>query len=84
MYLSILSVSQTVQRRVVGWFVDNELEKVWTEAVMAYLKLPWSFHGWTKYTSKNLTQDNRCSGRDLNGVSPKYTQGALPYQPARG
>ena len=28
-----LSVSQAIQRRKVGWFMSNELERMWKEAV---------------------------------------------------
>jgi hypothetical protein len=62
---------------MLGWSVDNELEKVWQEAVVACLKLPKNFPGWTRSNTKNVTQDGRCCGRDSNGWPPKYVTVAV-------
>jgi hypothetical protein len=36
-YLTMLSVAQTLYRRMIGWVMNNELERIWKEAVVAWL-----------------------------------------------
>jgi hypothetical protein len=35
-YFAVLSVFQTLKRRIAGWLVNNELERIWKEAVVSY------------------------------------------------
>jgi hypothetical protein len=35
LYLATLSVADTLKRRMIGWFMINELERVWKETDVA-------------------------------------------------
>jgi hypothetical protein len=52
--------------------MNNELERIWKEAVRAYFKtLSWHLPRMRKIM-KNLSQDSQSPGRDLNLGPPKY------------
>jgi hypothetical protein len=52
-YLTTLSVAQTMWRRVLGWVVNNELEMAWKEAVVTKFDIVIQcFPGGTKETLK--------------------------------
>jgi hypothetical protein len=54
--------------------VIDELERIWKEAAMAYPRYyPEIFLGWLRKTRKNLSQDFRFPGRDLNRTLPEYS-----------
>jgi hypothetical protein len=38
-FLTALSVFQTKQRRMIEWLINNELERIWKEEVVALLEI---------------------------------------------
>jgi hypothetical protein len=61
--------------------VINELGRVWKETIVAlfnvlYQHMPWRDSG----KPKNLRQDSRSPGRDLNPGLPQYDTGVLITQ----
>jgi hypothetical protein len=57
--------------------MNNELEWVWYEVVV-----PQHLAGGTEKNHENLSEDNRCPGRDSSRQSPKYKSRTLQvHQP---
>jgi hypothetical protein len=53
-HLTTLPVAQTVWCWVVGWLVNDELERLWKDVVMAYIKvLSWCLLGGTEGNHEN-------------------------------
>jgi hypothetical protein len=78
------SVAQTIKRRLKGWYVNDELERMRNEA--SWLNLiyyPAVYLEGLRNTTKNLNQDSRYSGRDLNQGLSEYEVGLLPIRPRR-
>jgi hypothetical protein len=62
--------------------MNDELERMWKEAVVAYSKLPsWHFLGETGENEENHNQDSRCPARDSNQAPSEYKSDALPPHP---
>jgi hypothetical protein len=62
-----MTVSQTVERRVIEWLMNNELERIWKETVaVCFNVLSLHFPGGTKETHENLRQVSRSPGRYFN------------------
>jgi hypothetical protein len=55
-----------------GLNVNDELERMGKEAVVLSIYLEWPMK-----TKKNLSQDNRYRGRDLNRLPPEYESGVI-------
>jgi hypothetical protein len=63
---------------MMGWLKDNELERMWKEAVVAFLKvLSRHLPGGTEENDENLSQNCRSPGRDLSPGPPEYEAGVL-------
>jgi hypothetical protein len=62
--------------------VNNELEKMWTEMVVAKFKVLYSHspEGINKIREAS-NYDSRCPGRDLNCAPPEYIPEALLLEP---
>jgi hypothetical protein len=57
------------------WLINNELERIWKEVVIAKFKvLLWHLPVWTE---ENLSQDSQSLDPDLNPGPPKYKAGML-------
>jgi hypothetical protein len=58
--------------------VNNELERTWKEAVIAYFKI-LSCHFLEELIKimKKFSQDSSCGGQDLNQAPPEYKSEAL-------
>jgi hypothetical protein len=70
-YLTMLSVPETIYCRMRGWLVNNELERIWKEAVMTWFKLlSQNILGVTEKTTK--TSDSQSLDQDSNLRPPKY------------
>jgi predicted P-loop ATPase len=53
--------------------MNDELERIWKEMVMAYFKVPsWHLSEESEEKHKNLSQDSRSPGQDLNLRHPIY------------
>jgi hypothetical protein len=67
--LTTLSVAQTVQRRMMGWLVNNEWERMWQEAVV----------GFTRGTEENHEKPQ--SGQPVPGArcEPDMKQECQPF-----
>jgi hypothetical protein len=64
--------------------MNDGLERMWKEAVVAYLKvLVRLFSGGTEQTTKNLSLDSWSSGRDLNPGPRECEAGVLTTRPRR-
>jgi hypothetical protein len=58
--------------------VNDELKRVWKDAVVAYFKvLTQNLPGWTERNHENQCQDIRSPGRDLNPGPAEYEAGVL-------
>jgi hypothetical protein len=58
--------------------VNDELEKIWKEAVMTKFKvLSWYLPGGSEENHKNLSQDSQSPSQDLNLGPPEYEAGVL-------
>jgi hypothetical protein len=42
-YLTTLSVAQTIQRRMTGRLLNDGLERIWIEAVVVQFKIPFRY-----------------------------------------
>jgi hypothetical protein len=59
--------------------VNDEFERMWKEAVVAYLDPPsWQYPRGTDDFRENLSWDIRCHGLDSKQTSPEYKSEALP------
>jgi hypothetical protein len=60
--------------------MSDELERIWKEAVVSLLRY---YRGILlerlRKITKNLSQDSRCPGRNLNPAPPEYGSRALSY-----
>jgi hypothetical protein len=66
------------------WEVNDELERIWKEAVAAYFKtLLRQLSGGTEENHVNQSQESRSTGQDLNPGPPEYEAGALTTRPPR-
>jgi hypothetical protein len=60
-------MTRIVQDRMKKWWVNNELESTWKEAVVTYFKLLYQhLHVGTKENYKNSSQESRFPGWDSN------------------
>jgi hypothetical protein len=60
---------------------DNQLERMWKEAVMAQFKvLSWHLPGGIEENYKNLTQYSLSLGQDLNAGTAEYESEVLATQ----
>jgi hypothetical protein len=58
--------------------VNDKVETIWTEEIVANLRhYSGIFLKELRKTTKNLSQDSRSSGRDLNPGPPKYEAGVF-------
>jgi hypothetical protein len=58
--------------------VNNELDRVWKEAVMALFEvLSWHLPEGLRKTTKDLGQNSWSPGRDLNPGPPEYKGGVF-------
>jgi hypothetical protein len=81
-YLLTLSVVLAKQCQITGQLMNNRLERMWKEAVMAYSKVPpLHLTGGTEENYKYLSQDSRSTGRDLNLLHSEYEAGVLTTRP---
>jgi hypothetical protein len=77
-YLTTLSVAETVRQRNIGLLMPNELERIWKEAVVAYIQLlPRHLPGGTGENHENLSNNSRSPVRDFNPGPPEYETGVL-------
>jgi hypothetical protein len=64
--------------------MNNELERVWKETVLAqFSALSQYSKGGTEKNTKNLSQDCRSPGRDLNKGPPEFEARMLTSRPQR-
>jgi hypothetical protein len=72
----MLLVAQNIYRRMVGWFMSKELERIWKKVVVAWFNL-LSHHlsEGTEESKEDLIQDSRSPGRALNLEPPEYEAG---------
>jgi hypothetical protein len=62
--------------------VNNELEKMWKEAVVAQFKILFrNFLEGPRKTMKYFGQNSRPPGRDMNQRPPEYEAGVLTTRP---
>jgi hypothetical protein len=68
---------------MVRWLMNDELEKIWKEAIVIYSKhhLANCLEGRRK-TTRNLRHESKYHSQESNPASPKYNPRALPpHQP---
>jgi hypothetical protein len=66
------------------WEVNDELERISKEAVVAYFKpILRRLSGGTEENHVNQSQGGRSTGHDLNPGSLEYEAGALTTRPPR-
>jgi hypothetical protein len=83
-YTTMLSVPRLCRRMGRLEMNDNELKRIWKEAVMAYSRYYPGICLETGKNKKSLSQDSRCSARVSNRASPEYKSTALLLdQPVR-
>jgi hypothetical protein len=64
----MLPVTQSIQHQIVGWLVNNELERMWKEAVLAqHDVIFWQLHEGTEEK-----QDSWCPSQDSNRAPSEY------------
>jgi hypothetical protein len=58
--------------------VNDELERIWKEVVVAKFKLQSRYlSGETEECPENISQNIQCPGRESNSVSTEYESGTL-------
>jgi hypothetical protein len=74
-YLTRLSVAQIVQYRVMGWLVDNELGRMWKEAVVPWFKVLSQHFPLGAEEHHGKSYDSPSQGPDLDPGPPEYEAG---------
>jgi hypothetical protein len=83
-YLTTLLVTQTIQRQIIGWLMDNESERIWKEAVVAlfmilHRHLPRGTEDNLIMKKKKLSEGSQCSSRHSNTALSERKKEALPF-----
>jgi hypothetical protein len=75
-YLTTLPVVNTVCSRILGWLMNDELERIWKETIIAYLKvLSWHSPGVAKKTTRNFNQVSPYPGQGTtNWLPPEHVR----------
>lgn len=68
-----------IQHKRVGGFVNDENERIRTEAIVAYYS-GICVDRLTQETTSILCQDTQCPGGDSNRITPETKSGASPIQ----
>jgi hypothetical protein len=77
-YLTMISDFLVLNERKIN---ENELKRIWKEAVVTLFKvLPWHLSGGSK-ESLNLSQVRWLPGQDLNHGAPEYKAQVLTTKP---
>jgi hypothetical protein len=72
-YLTALAVAQTIHNKVVRRSMNNELENMWKEAVMAWLEVLFrNLPGWSKENHDNLSDKRVGPGQDSSHTPPGW------------
>jgi hypothetical protein len=80
-YLTMNSIAQNFQRRMVGFWLNDELKSIWKEAVLAYFKEPLRNYRGKTEENHILKQDSRCPNQDSKRDPPEYNSEVLPLEP---
>jgi hypothetical protein len=77
------SVNQTIHHCIKGWYVNDELDRMWKEAVVDEFKVLFQdFSGGTEKTTKKTCHNSRFLAWDLNSRFPEY-EAIRPWRSAR-
>jgi hypothetical protein len=61
---------------MIGWWLNNELERAWKEAVVSLFEVLYQHLSWgLKKTTKILSQNRRSLGQYLNPGPPEFESG---------
>jgi hypothetical protein len=80
--LMTLSVSQTIQHRMIGWLMNWKgcgRKRSWPN----WMYYPYICLEWLREHKKYFNQDNRSLGRDSKQRPPEYEAGMLTTRPRR-